>query len=320
MFTHCVAGKQKRKLEEKELQVLFPDEDAIETHSNSLSFAIVSGDGKLLVTGHSNPPVTRVFNVQAKRPLLVLHRHFKTAFFTSSQSHVFLGQTEGGYWIIDALTGEEKAHLSIEPSEVFSTASSIDGKSILFCSEEHPCDLQSWDWQTGKVRSLSFRGENTGDEVYNGAISPDGTNLVINRLLSATSFVSPSEYTPKSIAIDKDQPAHKKDKVVDVSWHVSAVSYSPNGKWFSVTTDDGTSWFDADAVAAGHFSLDDYQHNTVFTEDGLRFVTWSNERLSVVDVVTGKELRSRAICNASVAPGGRFAVCILGNRMNVFEV
>lgn len=283
-------------------------------------YAAVSGDGKFMITVHTTKPFTQIYDVATKNVLHALDVAYNKAFFTGPSSHAFLVKTDVSYGIVDAVTNRVLAYMRRSPSDTFETAPSNDGKSILVSFLENQLDLYLWDWPNQTLLKVStiHEKECMDDDVYAGAMSPDGKQLAINRVLSATSIVSPNHYVKKTNG-GETYTRHTVDREVRVNYHVRFLHYSPDGKWLAVTHDDGTSLVDA-ATRKKRFTVDDCTYDSTFTEDSRQLVTWSDERVAVFDILTCKEVRNRKIRNPNVAAGGRFATAINGTRVCVFDV
>lgn len=309
--------------EEKDvIEVSNPIGEVVDT-GRDITGAAISSDGQVLVVSHHDKHHVEIYNVATKKLMHTMDHFFLDIFFVSS--HLFVGRNGLGFLLIDADTGEVKHRLKESAARHFAQGYPSDGRQLAVCLEDYPNHLQVWDLKTGELRSVSY-GQGA-EEVSTASISPAGDFAVVTRDQDGTSIVSVNSYTVVAEG-DDNEPSfvHQSEKKLDTGDHVNDVSYSPDGKYILVETDDVfVSVFDA-TTATRVFSFEQ-EYNAVFTEDSKQLVVYSSRNIIVFDIATGQEVRRRQLDNVydhtCVVPGGRFATCTIGNstkKICVFQI
>ena len=258
-------------------------------HSDSVWSVSFSPDGKTLASG-SDDNTIKLLALPSLKEIGTLKGHssgVKSVSFSPNGKTLASGSSDNTIKLWDVTTGKEIGTLKGHSSGVKSVSFSPDGKTLASGSGDNTIKL--WDLTTGQEIS-TLKGHS--DLVWSVSFSPDGKTLASGS----------SDNTIKLWdVITSEQEARNLKGHIN---SVTSISFSPNGKTLASGSWDKSIKF-WDVTTGQEFrTLRCLDSNIVgsvsFSPDGKTLASGCNDKIQLLDLTTGKEIR---ILNRSYGSG-----------------
>ena len=258
-------------------------------HSSGVKSVSFSPNGKTLASGSSDNTI-KLWDVTTGKEIGTLKGHssgVKSVSFSPDGKTLASGSGDNTIKLWDLTTGKEIRTLKGHINLVISVSFSPDGKTLASGSGDNTIKL--WDLTTGQEIS-TLKGHS--DLVWSVSFSPDGKTLASGS----------SDNTIKLWdVITSEQEARNLKGHIN---SVTSISFSPNGKTLASGSWDKSIKF-WDVTTGQEFrTLRCLDSNIVgsvsFSPDGKTLASGCNDKIQLLDLTTGKEIR---ILNRSYGSG-----------------
>lgn len=282
----------------------------LEGHTDSVTHAVFSPDGKRIVTTSWDHTV-RVWNVETGEELQKLEGHtdgVTHAAFSPDGKYIVSTSVDKTIriWQVDSLPG----FFSVEKMKMIGTGKrtifSNDGKKIISISYSDYYDniIQIWDAKTGFELKRLIGHKRTINSI---ALSPDGQHIA-------------SASSDKSIRIWDIETGELLSLIQGHNDEVYAVAYSPDGKYLASASSDETIriWDATIGLEIKRIeSREEYIPSLVFSLDGRLIAAADFSLIKIWDIETGEEHKridtDNLIKHVAYSPDGQYIVAATDN-------